>query len=467
MGQSIFSNAIVATLGRIVTLACGLAATALMTRILNVNEFGGYSFILTIAIILQLSADFGLYLTLSRELGVSHGKPNETITNIASLRLTLLIVLFGLVLVGFLVLPSIRMYMRVFLLLAIGLIFQSGSQLLMSIFQAYGCIWRATIGDIVGRVVQVAALAVGFFVFPTAVTILWVAGAFTAGLTIAFGIHILLLPEKRLLRMRISRKMWGHIIRISWPIALMLILNGIYFRIDTVLLSLLRTTQEVGLYSLAYKIIENGLFFPAMIGGLLLPAITSALVHHDTRRSQELITQGLTLSLSGACILVAVLIAFANDIILLLAPASFVASAPLLQILALALGSMFLGNIFGFSVIALGKQKDLAILYGVLVLGNIVLNLFLIPLYGAFAAAWVTVATEITATLVAAIIVRRHIPWRLPLRSSAPILISALVSVGLSAILLADSSISVRLGVTFALYGAMMHWCGVWSRIKI
>lgn len=467
MGQSIFSNAIVATLGRIVTLGCGLAATALMTRILNINEFGIYSLILTIAAILQLSADFGLYLTLSRELGVSNGKPNETIANIASLRLTLLILAFGLGIVGFLLFPSMRAYTQVFLILAIGLIFQSGSQLLMSIFQAYGCVWRATLGDIIGRIAQVAALSAGFFVFSARATPLWVAGAFTGSLIVVFGIHILLLPEKRLLRMKISGKAWGSIIKISWPIALMLILNVIYFRIDTVLLSLVRTSQEVGLYSLAYKIIENGLFFPAMIGGLLLPAITSALVRNTHSRSQELINQGLTLSLSGACILVAVLIIFAKDIIELLAPASFALSAPLLQILALALGSMFLGNIFGFTLIALAKQKALATLYGALAVGNIILNLILIPLYGAVGAAWVTVATEITATLVAAIMVRRHIPWRIELRSGVPILISTVVSVGISAILLADSSILLRLGVTFILYGAMMHWCGVWSRIRI
>ncbi|OGY30905.1 MAG: hypothetical protein A3C02_03295 [Candidatus Andersenbacteria bacterium RIFCSPHIGHO2_02_FULL_45_11] len=467
MGQSIFSNALIATIGRGVTLACGLAATALMTRMLGVGGFGAYSLILTIAAILQLAADFGLYLTLSRELGGTHGEPSEKIANIASLRLTLLVVLFGIGSVVSLILPSARTHAPMFAILAIGLIFQSGSQLLMSVFQAHGCVWRATLGDVVGRLMQVAALAAVFFIFPSNATALWVAGAFTSGLTVSFIIHMLAIPKKRLLRIRFSRHMWWQIVLTSWPIALMLILNVIYFRIDTVLLSWLRTSEEVGLYSLAYKVVENGLFFPAMIGGLLLPAISSALARAQGARVEQLITQGLTLSLSGAGIIVAVLTVFSKEIVVLLAGDTFIASEILLRILAIALGTMFLGNIFGFSLIALGKQKFLALLYAALMVGNVALNLVLIPQFGASAAAWVTVATEVAATVAAAIMVRKYIAWKIPAKSSMAIILGACASVAIAALLLPGSSIWVRLAVSLALYIASMHACGIWSKTSL
>lgn len=467
MPQSIFSNALIATLGRVVTILFGLAATALTTRILSVDGFGVYALILTVATILQLGADFGLYLTLSRELGLSQGRPNENIANIASLRLVLLLGLCTLGLIGFIVVPSSRAWAGAFGVFFIGLIFQSGSQLLMSIFQAYACVWRATIGDIIGRALQVGVLFTGLLYASTNNNLLWVACAYTSGLVLSFGIHTILVPEKRLLRIKISPKVWKHIIQISWPIALMLILNVIYFRIDTVLLSVLRTKEEVGLYSLAYKIIENGLFFPAMIGGLLLPAITSALVGKQTLKVRELVAQGLTLSFSGACILVAILIGFSNEIITLLAGPIFTPSAVLLRILALALGIMFLGNIFGFSLIALGKQNALAALYGVLVVGNIVSNLILIPLYGTVAAAWVTVATEGTATLAAGIMVYRSIHFTFSLRRSALVAFGALCSVWVSVVLLAETPFALRLGVALMLYVAMMYVSGVWNKIRI
>lgn len=464
MGQSIFSNALIATIGRGGTLACGLAATALMTRMLGVDGFGTYSLILTIAAMIQLVADFGLYLTLSRELGVSNGKPSEKIANIASLRLTLLLVLFGIGSVVVLTFPSARTYAAMFIVLAIGLMFQSGSQLFMGIFQAYGAVWRATLGDILGRVVQVVTLATGLFIFPASIGPLWVAYAFTGGLILSFLVHIVVLPNKKLLRIKMSRSAWVDVITVSWPIALMLILNVIYFRIDTVLLSSLRTSEEVGLYSLAYKVIENALFFPAMIGGLLLPAITSALSLADHTKAQKLLMQSLTLSFSGAAILVAILMAFPTEIIVLLGGKEFAASGALVRILAIALGSMFLGNIFGFTLIALAKQKALAILYGVLAALNIAANLVLIPSFGAAGAAWVTVATEIGATVTAGCIVYRSIAWRFPVYRSMVILFGACASVAVSALLLAEGSIWLRLGMALVLYIGIMHVCGVWSK---
>lgn len=467
MAQSIFSNTIIATLGRAVTLVCGLASTALMARMLHVGGFGVYSLVLTIATMVQLFADFGLYLTLSRQLGLSQGKPNEHIANIVSLRIVLLLALFGLSSITLLSVPSMRESITIFLVFAVGLIFQSISQLLMGVFQAYGCIWRATLGDVIGRFGQLVALAIGFFLLPEHATLLWVASSFTGGLMLSCIVHLIVIPERRLLRIRASYTIWWHIIQISWPIALMLILNVIYFRIDTVLLSYLRSSQEVGLYSLAYKIIENGLFFPAMIGGLLLPAMSAALARRDHSKAQELIAQCLTLSFSGACILVPLLIVFSREIIELLASQLFAPSAALLRILAIALGIMCIGNIFGFSLIALGKQKALAALYGILAVGNIIANFMYIPLFGALGAAWVTVATELSATTVAGLMVYRSIPWRLSSRSIVWPLWSACIAVGIAILLAGPVPLLPRLCIAALVYTAMMYIGRMWIKITI
>jgi O-antigen/teichoic acid export membrane protein len=107
------------------------------------------------------------------------------------------------------------------------------------------------------------------------------------------------------------------------------------------------------------------------------------------------------------------LVAFAGPIVAFLSGA-FEAAAPLVQILAVALFVMFLGNIFGFALVALQKQKQLLVLYALLALGNVSANLAFIPLYGAVAAAWTTVATETIAMAVAAGMVWRSLPYRIP-----------------------------------------------------
>jgi O-antigen/teichoic acid export membrane protein len=48
-----------------------------------------------------------------------------------------------------------------------------------------------------------------------------------------------------------------------------------------------------------------------------------------------------------------------------------------------------------WSLIVIGKQKALTLIYGTTMIINLLLNLLLIPVYGALASAYVTIATEI------------------------------------------------------------------------
>ena len=101
----------------------------------------------------------------------------------------------------------------------------------------------------------------------------------------------------------------------------------------------------------------------------------------------------------------------ARPLITFISGAQYAPAAPLLQILCLALAIMFVGNLFGFTLVALRQQRALLKLYSSLMIGNILLNLLFIPHFGAYAAAWTTVATEGAATLVAGLLVWRLIPF--------------------------------------------------------
>src|SRR5258708_5423469 len=72
---------------------------------------------------------------------------------------------------------------------------------------------------------------------------------------------------------------------------------------------------------------------------------------------------------------------------------------------------MFVGNILGFALIALQRQRALLVLYIVLAVGNILANLVFIPWFGGIGAAWVTVVTEGVATSVASYLVYERLEW--------------------------------------------------------
>jgi O-antigen/teichoic acid export membrane protein len=406
---SILTNTALATAGRLINAALGVVIAALLGRTLGASGYGSYTALLAYAAILQIAADAGLYLTLTQAISRQPEQEIHYISHIIWLRLVLFAVVFS---VGGLVValvPSLQISPLLFVVATGGYVAQSLSQLLMSIYQKYGRVWRATVGDLIGRGVQIG-LIIGF-----SLGVLSVSGAvlaFAVGTIVAFAVHRRLLPLRRIMTRQISVTTWKQLIRLSWPLGLMLLLNAIYFRVDAVLLSYFRTPAEVGVYGLAYRIIESALFFPAMFGGLLLPRLTRSLSRADGHASQWL-SQGLTLLVPVIGLLIVTLVFLAGPLIILVAGTEFIDSVPLLRILVVALVVMFFGNLFGFTLVALQRQRALLILYALLVVVNAGLNVIYIPQYGAAAAAWTTVITEVLAAGCAAVLVGRELRYRL------------------------------------------------------
>lgn len=455
-----------------ITLLVGVVITAILSRILGVEQYGSYALLLSYGAILQIIADFGLYLTLTREVAQEPHLEQERVSTITSLRLALFILVFLVGLIGVLIIPLYRPLLIPFIVVQVGLMFQSISQLFMGIYQKYGTVWRATIGDVVGRMIQLAGV-LGFSVFfahssdaTPMNALLYMAAMFTISTAVTHAIHARYVPSITPWRLSFSREEWKRLIRVSWPIAALLILNAIYFRIDIVMISLLRNQYEVGLYGLAYGVIERALFFPAMFGGLLLPQI-STLVTKKSSEARKLLEQGVyAMTLVGVIVFI-VCAVYAEDIIIFLSGVEFAAAAPLLRALSIALFVMFLGNIFGFTLIALQKQKQLLYLYAVLAFGNVVLNALLIPRFGALAAAYTTVATEATAAIVAGILVYRVLPYSFSKRDGGMALLVAGIAVVVALVLPLTWHVLLRSLIVVLSFGYAAWFFGLFANSRI
>lgn len=413
MPQSILFNTSIAAAGRVANVALGLVVVKLLTQFLGPSGYGSYALLISFGTILQLVADFGLYLHLTRAVAAEPERQSEIASTIFSLRIALLVFSFILGLFLSTRIPPLHTLTWPFSIIAVGLAWQSLSQLYLGIFQYQQAVWRATLGDLVGRLAQIGAV---FFLGVRSTALGGMAVAFTIGSGITLLFHHLVVPPLRL-RPVLRWSSWQPILSSAWPLGLLLLLNAIYFRIDTVILSLFRPTTEVGWYGLAYRVIESALFFPAMFGGLLLPRLSEAAARHDPSRLQKYLSQGLTLQLVVVGFVVVTLLVRAQAIILLIADVSFLPAVPLLQLLSLALASMFFGNIFGFAMIALQKQMTLLALYAVLAIITVIGASATIPYWGTTAAAVTTIITEVVATIGAGWFIRRSVPYRVTGRS--------------------------------------------------
>jgi O-antigen/teichoic acid export membrane protein len=135
-----------------------------------------------------------------------------------------------------------------------------------------------------------------------------------------------------------------------------------------------------------------------MIAGLMLPLFSEAWSKRDLPRLSQLTRDSASaLMLLIAPIVMGTLV-LADRIMVLVAGEAFAASGPILRVLIVATGIIFMNVIYAHVVVAIQAQRKMLPLYiltaVIILLGYVIF----IPRYGMWAAAWLTVASEILIT---------------------------------------------------------------------
>ena len=181
-----------------------------------------------------------------------------------------------------------------------------------------------------------------------------------------------------------SKTLWSEAITLG----LVLFLIQFYFRIDTIMLGVLASEREVGLYSVAFNLMEGTFFIPTIVMAAIFPGLSQA--KHFSAYFRKGV---LLLTLSGIAGGSAVFL-LAEWIIHLFFAAEFQSSAEILQILAFAIPLVFWGYLMTQSLVALDHNRIYLGITAGGVLLNVLLNFWLIPEHGASGAAVATVITE-------------------------------------------------------------------------
>jgi len=185
-------------------------------------------------------------------------------------------------------------------------------------------------------------------------------------------------------------------------LGLVLFLIQFYFRIDTIMLELLSSKTEVGLYSVAFNLMEGTFFIPSIVMAAIFPGLS------QTKQFLNYFRKGLlVLSLTGIAVGGAVFL-FAEIIIQMFFAQEFQGSGEVLKILALAIPIIFWGYLMTQSLVALDHNRIYLGITAFAVLLNVMLNYWLIPEYGAEGAAIATVITEALIPLSCFIMILKH-----------------------------------------------------------
>lgn len=415
--QKIAYNAAFSVVARVLEMVIVFVTIRFMTVYLGVAGFGDYSTVLAFVYIFSVLADFGLYSSVVRDISVAGADEDHIVNNALTIRLVLGGLVMALAYGAALFLPYAPAVRLGILIGAAGYWLLNGVQVLMGLFQKRLLMDQVAVAEFAGRVVQFALVALGVrydlgFLFIVSTVL---GGAL-------FNFLLILFYARRLvhLRLEFDFAFWLDLLRRSFPLAVSAIMVLIYFKLDTILLSLLQGNVAVGVYSLPYKIMESLIFFPSMIVGLTMPLMSRA-AGEDLAQFKSIVQRTLDFLLLAIVPVVLGLIGVSNQLIHLLAPQpEFQDSVLVLALLVMALAFIFLGALFSNVIIALKEQKQLARIYALGAFFNVAANLYFIPRYSYFGAAFTTLATELLVTTLMVLAVYRRVRFFTSFRKLLP-----------------------------------------------
>jgi O-antigen/teichoic acid export membrane protein len=400
--RKIAYNTIVASGARILGVALSLISIGFIARYLGKEGFGSYSLILAFLFTFNILADLGLYSLMVREISRPKADEKKIASNIFTIRIVALLIFLSLAIIIVWFLPYTSQVKLGVAVASIAFLFLSASQILMAIFQKYLRVDKASLAEIVGRLVQLGLvilfifLNLGFFAILSAIII----SSFSI-----FLLNFIFVRKYIPLTLAFDFPFWKKLIKIALPIAASIILTLIYFKFDSIFLSLgfinrssANPLVDVGIYNIAYKILEGLIFFPAMFIGLIMPLL-SKFAFSKPKEFKKIFQKSLDILIILIIPLIIGLLILSLPIVVLIGGKEFSASAPVLQILSFGIGLIFLGSLFGRAIISLNKQKTGAWIYFGGMIFNIAANLIFIPKYSYLGAAMTTVFTELLVTI--------------------------------------------------------------------
>jgi O-antigen/teichoic acid export membrane protein len=402
-------------LGRV--LQYGLLWSA--ARSLPQADFGDFTFALSIGFMLAQVADFGLQLYVQRELARlivpgATARPYFTDEAAAGKLVGGGLALKGLLSVAAMLLIAGLVYVEpvgnrwALVLVGFSMVLGTALDYLSYCFRSLGRLRYEAAANLISRSINLA-LGVSLLLLGAGVWGLAVAGNLAMLAALAFGYSRLT---------GFVRPVW----RPDWPywrrsmgqptaLGIGIIFSVISFRVDNLLIAPMVNREGLAVYNVAYKLFEPSLIVPGVVLAATFPLLSQAAGAVSFRAGKLREVLGQTL---GALALFGVaaglfLILLATPLIGLLYGQAYAASAPVLQLLALACLPMYLNYGLTHALVAFDKPRHYATFTLVTLFVNIGANLVLIPVMGIGGAAVATVATEVVLFVLCGFTILRHL----------------------------------------------------------
>jgi O-antigen/teichoic acid export membrane protein len=427
-GMAIRGGAI-RVLGFAAGVLVSLGSATVLLRYLGISSFGRYVTVTSMIALVAGVTEAGINVYGIREWGARAGPDRRTLlANLLTMRLILTAVgiacavCFGLA-VGYrqvLVLGT--------LVAGAGLLIQVIIDVLSISLQAQLQLGRLTAVELSRRIL--ALVAIGALALLDASLLPFLAASAIAGAA-ALALIVRLVRSSITIRLGFDWHIWRELFAETLPFSVALSIANIYLYVTVIIMSLIATATQTGLFATSFRITQVALVIPGLLLTAVFPLLTGSRSEPGSRGNMV----GKVFTVAAICgVWMSLAIALGAPLIIdAIGGGQARAAVSVLRIQGVILTASFVSTSNAFNLVALRRYRPLVIASASVLALNIVLTLVLVPAFGARGGAVADVISEAVMAIGLTAALMHAVPQHQIKASLAPPL---LLASGLSATVL-------------------------------
>ncbi len=371
-----------------------------LARVLGSGVFGKFSFVTTFVVFFYITSQMGLDAFGSREIAKNHKKSRFYLNTIMSTKFLLAILnYFVLVCIAFIFFNNSSLFW--FLIIFGTSIFANA---MLTEFYFSGIQDMSPIGW--GKVIRASILLVFSVLFVReAADLIWALLFYLLGHFVSTIYLLIKAYSQEKPNFNVSH--WKKYLSVSVVIGIGAFMNSINFHIDKIIIPIYRDFSELGFYDAAVRVVFLFMILFSVVWNSFAPQITKMV--HDKQNVDKIFQRFVRIISLFAFAITALTLVFADEIVFFLYGSSYGDSVLLLRLLSLAILLAGLKTIFIASLLAWHREKSILKIIAMCGILNLLANLLLIQVLGAFGAAVSTLLSGILIVIFGYTIIRKYV----------------------------------------------------------
>jgi len=396
-------NIVALALGGLAAQAAFIFVEALLARRLGQEAYGTFSTVFVLSTTALLFIDLGMSWKQVQDGSRQPEKISEQLGTILVLKGIFFLLSYPLLMLGLNALGYDKEtigFFGVFYLFALAMASQE------SLAAVYVAKQRMEVNAFFQGVTPLVILVLAFLFVNNETGITTVAIAYVGG---AFFVNIIwAIYCFNEVRPAIKIKDSWEIIKGSYQFGLSGLLSQIFLKIDILMLSFLRDMTEVGMYAAGYKLLDFAYKIPIMAMRVFSPLLFQKSAHDKVGYLviSDAMLRGAVIAGMATSILFYIL---ATPIILLVFGEEFFSSVIILEVLSAGFAIKFISIAVETVLMTSDMQKQRVLSFSVATGINVIINITLIPIYGAIGAAVGTIVSEFVLLIFFTLYARRKL----------------------------------------------------------